>query len=123
MSYRVPEGFGGLAGEGTAAEIRDRARDQERHLDTVILEILIDSEESGLGIERIEDGLDQQQIRTALEQTTHGLGISDHQLLEGDVAKTGVIDIRRDRGGTVGRPQSTGYEPRLSGIFGFDLIG
>ena len=49
MSYRVPEGFGGLAGEGAAAEIRDRARDQDGHLDTVILKILIDSEESGLG--------------------------------------------------------------------------
>jgi hypothetical protein len=100
MPYRVPEGFGGLAREGAAAEIRDRARDQDRYLDTVILKILIDSEEGGLGIERIEDGLDQQQVRTAFEQTTHGLGISDHQLLEGDVAKTEIIDIRRDRGGT-----------------------
>jgi hypothetical protein len=46
-----------------------------------------------------------------------------YRLLEGDVAKTGVIDIRRDRGGTVGRPEHTGYEPRLPGVFGFEFIG
>ena len=48
---------------------------------------LRDREDRGLGVERVEDGLDQEEIGAAVEQAARLLGIGDAQIVEGDGAK------------------------------------
>ena len=55
-------------GERAAAAIDDGDRDHDRHAPAGGLEIFLDGEKRGLGIERVEHGLDQQQIDAALDQ-------------------------------------------------------
>ena len=46
---------------------------------------LLDREERGLGVERVEDRLDQQQVDAAVDQPVGGLGVRGGDLLEGHV--------------------------------------
>ena len=50
-------------------------------------EFLGDGEDRGLGVERVEDGLDQQRVDAAVDQPAHLLAIGDAQFVEGDGAK------------------------------------
>ena len=67
-----------------------------------------------LGVERVEDGLDQQQVGAAVEQALDLLGIGAAQLVEGDGAEAGIGDVGRDRSGAVGRPERAGDEARAA---------
>ena len=69
-----------------------------------------DGVDRGLGVERVEDGLDQQEIGAAVDQALDLLAIGRAQLVEGDGAEAGIGDVRRDRGGAVGRPERAGDE-------------
>ena len=116
MSQRIPEGLGGLARQGTAGGVGDRARDHHRQAAAQILEHPFDREHRGLGVQRVEDGLDQQQVGAPCDQAAGGDRIVVDQRIEVDVAKTGVVDIRRDRQGARGRTEHAGTEARLAGI-------
>ena len=63
---RDPEGLERLAGEGPAAAVGDRDRDHHRQAHAVLLEKLLDGEQAGLEVERVEDGFGQQQIDARL---------------------------------------------------------
>ncbi len=71
-----------------------------------------DGSDRSLGVERIEDGLDQQEVGTAFHQPFGLLGIGTAQLVEGDRAQAGIGDVGRDRGGAIGRPERAGDEAR-----------
>ena len=73
-----------------------------------------DGRDRRLGVERVEDGLDQQEVGAALEQPLDLLGIGAAQLVEGDGAEAGIGDVGRDRGGAVGRPERAGDEARAA---------
>ena len=73
----------------------------------------LDGEDRRLGVEGVEDRLDQQQVGAAVDQAARLLGIGRAQLVEGDVAEAGIVDVRRDRRGAVGRPERAGDEARL----------
>ena len=68
VRHRIPERADGLAGQRAARAVGDRAGDHHRQPGAVPLEIVVDGEQRGLGVERVEDGLDQQQIDAALDQ-------------------------------------------------------
>ena len=71
---------------------------------------VIDGEEAGLEVQRVEDGLGQQHIGPAVEQ---GLGlfiVGGGQHVEVDGPITGVVDVRRERGGAIGGADGTGDE-------------
>ena len=68
----------------------------------------------GLGVERVEDGLDQQDVGAAFDQSARLLAIGDAQFVEGDGAEAGIADIRRDRRGAVGRPERAGDKARAA---------
>ncbi len=70
----------------------------------MLLEILIYREQRSLGIERVEDGLDHQDVSSAIQQAAYRFGIACHQFVERDVACTRVVYIRGDRGSAPGRP-------------------
>ncbi len=73
-----------------------------------------DGRDRRLGVERVEDGLDQQEVGAALEQALDLLGIGDAQFVEGDGAEARIGHVGRDRGGAVGRPERAGDEARAA---------
>ncbi len=63
-----------------------------------------------LGVQRVEDRLDQDDVGTAVDQPANLLGIGDAQVVEGHGAEAGIVDVGRDGGGAVGRAQRPGDE-------------
>jgi hypothetical protein len=57
----------------------------------------------------------QQDVGAAGGQAARGFDVIGHQRVEGDVARAGVIDVGRERGGARGRPQHAGDEARFVG--------
>ncbi|MNF84085.1 hypothetical protein D3C84_664290 [compost metagenome] len=117
----VPEGFGGLAGQGAAGRIGDGPGDHDRQFETDVLEYALYGKDRGLGVQGVENGFDQDQVGAAFDQALGGLGVVLHQFVEGHVAVAGVVHIRRQRAGTAGRAQDTGHEARF--IRGFQGLG
>ena len=109
-------------GQQTAREIRDGAGDHHRQAHAARLRHLGDRVDGGLGVERVEDGLDQQQIGAALDQPVDLLRIGGAQLVEGDGAEARIGHVGRDRGGPVGRPDGAGHETRTA-VLGFARSG
>lgn len=62
MADGVPEGFDRLPGQRAAGEVGDGAGDHQRQTDLQPILHLLDGQECGLGIERVEDGFHQQHI-------------------------------------------------------------
>ena len=122
VPHRVPEGFGGLARQGTAGGVGDGAGDHDRQLDADLLEHALDREDGRLGVEGVEDGFDQDEVGAAFDQAAGGLGVVLHQLVEGDIAIAGVVDVRRDGAGPTGRAEHPGDETRaIRGLQGLGV--
>ena len=81
-----------------------------------------DGVERGLGVERVEDGFDQQQVGAAVEQAVDLFAVGLAQIVEGDGAVAGIGNVGRDRGGAVGRAERAGDEARLA-VLGGDALG
>ena len=108
----VPEGGRGLAGQGAARQVGDGAGNHDRQLDAFFLEYLEAGEDRRLGVERVEDGLDQDQVGAAVDQAAQLLAIGDAEVIEGDGAIARIVDVGRDRRGAVGRSERAGDETR-----------
>jgi hypothetical protein len=102
MAEAVVKRLDRLTREGAPGGVRNGARDHHRHDDAVCLEDLIDGECGGLGVERVEDGLDQDDVDLRGDERTGRLGIDLGQLVEIRVACTRFVDVRRDAGGLAG---------------------
>ena len=76
-----------------------------RHIEFSFLAGLDDGEDRGLGVERVEDGLDQKQVGAAVEQAADLFAIGFAQIVEGDRAIAGIGNVRRDRRRAVGRAE------------------
>ena len=83
---------------------------------------LIDGGKRRLGVQGVEDRLDDQNIRAALDQRGCRLGIGRAQIVEAHRAKARIIDVGRNRGGAIGRPQGAGDEAALA-VLGLRLVG
>ena len=57
MPDRIPESFGGLAGERAARGVGDRPRDHQRQAEAPRFKGFVDREQGGLEDEGVEDGL------------------------------------------------------------------
>ena len=112
MAHRIPERRRRLAGQQASRAIGDGAGDHHRHAHAARFGDVGDGRDRRLGVERVEDGFDQQQVGAALEQSLDLLGIGAAQLVEGDGAEAGIGDVGRDRGGAIGRPERAGDEAR-----------
>ena len=109
----VPERLGGLAREGAAAGVGDRAGDPDRPAPALLLEERLQREDRGLGVEGVEDRLDQQQVGAAVDQPAGLLEVGRDELVEAGVAGAGVVDVRGDRGRLVGGARAS--RPRTAG--------
>ena len=114
VPHRIPERFRQLPRQQAAGFVGDGARDHHGHVDAARFGDFGDRVERRLGVQRIEDGLDQQQVGAAVEQAVDLFAIGLAQIVEGDGAIAGVGDVGRDRGGAVGRAQRAGDEARLA---------
>ena len=112
---RIPERLGGLAGQGAPRGVGNRAGNHHRQADARIVKKPLDGEQRRLGIQRVEDGFHQQNIHATLDQALRRLGIGGDQFVEVDVAKAGVVDIRRQAGGAVGGTENASDEARPVG--------
>ncbi len=114
VPHRIPERLGQLPRQQAAGLVGDGAGDHHGHVDAAGFGNLGDGVKRGLGVQRVEDGFDQQQVGAAIEQAVDLLAIGFAQVVEGDGAVAGVGHIGRDRGGAVGRAQGAGHETRLA---------
>ena len=118
VTDRVPEGLDRLARERAPGGVGDRAGNHQRQIAAGRLEHAAHREQRRLGIERVEDGFDQQQIDAAFDQRGRSFAVGRDQLVEIDVAKARVVDARRQRGGAIGRPDGAGDEACPAGALG-----
>ncbi len=100
MLHCVPEGFGGLRGDQGFAAAADGGGDHHGQLfaggcEAVLIEDLADGDERGLGVERVEDGLDQQQVDAAGDERADLLRVGGLHLVEGDDAEAGIVGVGR----------------------------
>ena len=75
---------------------------------------LIAGEDRRLGVQRVEDGLDQDNVGAAVDQAAQLFAIGEAQVVEGHGAIAGIVDVGRHRGGAVGRPERTGDKAALA---------
>src|SRR5665213_1951172 len=88
-----------LSGRTRAArQVGDRAGDHQRQADTSLGEDFLDRDDAGLGVQRIEHRLEQDEIGATVDEAARRLAISLDQIVEGDVTKAAVAAVGRDRG-------------------------
>ena len=63
-----------------------------------------------LGVERIEDRLDEDDLGPAVDEPPHLLGVSVAHLVEGHGAVARIVHVRRDRERAVRRADGAGHE-------------
>jgi hypothetical protein len=114
MVHRVPERRRSLARQKTSRAVGDGAGDHHRDTHATRIGYVGNGRDRRLGVERVEDGFDQQQVGAALDQSFGLLGIGAAQFVEGDGAEAGIGDVGRDRSGAIGRPERAGDETRAA---------
>ncbi len=123
VSYRHPEGIDRLARQRAPAAIGHRGGNHQRQADALLLEQLLDGNDGCLGVERVDDRFEQQQVAAAIDEAAHLLPVGVAELVERHVAEGRVVDVRRDRQDPGGRSHRAGDEPGLVGRPGRPLIG
>ena len=103
VPHGVPERLGDLPRERATGGVGDGARDDDRPAPLVLLEQRLEREDRRLGVEGVEDRLDDEQVGAAVDQAAGLLEVGLDELVEGDVALARVVDVGGDRGGAVGR--------------------
>ncbi len=97
MAYRMPERLDRLAREVAAGEVGERHRDHHRDHLAPRLARLVDGDDGGLGVQRVEHCLDQDEVDAAVQQAVDLLAIDALDVVEGDGAVAGVVDDGRHR--------------------------
>ena len=114
MADGVPERLGRLAGEDAAGGIGDRARDHDRQLDAGLVEQRQRGVDRRLGVEGVDDRLDEEEVGAAPQERPRRLEIGRRQLIEGGAAVAGIVDVGRERAHAAGRAQRPRHEDRAS---------
>ena len=110
VADRVPERGRRLPGEQPTRAVGDRAGDHDRDDRAALGRELGDGVDRGLGVERVEDRLDQQHVDRSVEQPTDLLGVRRAQLVERHGPEAGIRHVGRDRGRAVRRADGAGDE-------------
>ena len=118
-----PEGFRDLPAEGAPAGIGDRPADHHRHPRMRARENLFDREQCRLCIQRVKDRFDEQNIGAAVEEAPRRFGIRGDKFLICNITRRRIIDFRRQRRGTVGRPKNACHVTRARGIAHLERVG
>src|SRR5229473_1960117 len=92
-----------------AAPVDNRHRHEQRQLRRYLLH----RRDRGLAVERVEDGLDEEEVDPALAQRASSLRVAVFELIERNVAIGRVVDAGRKRERDVGRAKRAGDEAVL----------
>ena len=114
VTQRMPERGRRLPRQRAPGAVGDRAGDHQRQAQPARGEDLLAGEDRRLGVERVENRLDQDDVGAAVDQADDLLGVRFAQRVESDRAKAGIVDVGRDRRGAVGRPERAGDEAALA---------
>ena len=109
---RGPERFHRLTRQVASAAVDDGHRHEERQVGRR----LFYGGDRGLAVERVKDGLDEQEVDAAFLQRARRLRVSVFELVERDVAIGRVVDLGRKRQGDVGWAERAGDETVLIGV-------
>ena len=115
MSEGEPERLDGLAVEHAARAIGDGARDEDGQPGSGGLEHFVQRDQGRLGVQRIEDRLQENEIDPAVHQGLRRLAVGGAEGGKVDPPRARVVHVRRDREGLVGGPQCAGDEARPLG--------
>ena len=113
MAHRIPECFRRLPRQSAAGLICNRHGQHDRDLKAKLFEKILHRIDGGLGVERVKDRLNQDGINAALDQAARRIAIGFGKTIKVGIAFARIINIGRDRGGPVGRPDGTGNKARL----------
>ena len=94
VGKRQPERLDRLAVEHAARAIGDRTGDEDRQPGAAGIEHLVERHQGRLGIERIEDRLQQDEVDAALDQGLRRLAVGSAEGCELDRALAGVVHVR-----------------------------
>ena len=75
----------------------------------------LEREQRGLAVQRVEDRLDEEEVGAAFGEALDRFAVRRDELVEADIARTGIVDVGRDRRRAVRRPERAGDEARLAG--------
>lgn len=89
MGEGGPEGFDFLGGDHGLAASADGGADDDGEFGAVFF----DGDGGGFGVERVEDGLDHEDVAAAFDEGVDLLGVALLDLLEGDGAEGGVVGV------------------------------
>ena len=115
MAHRMPEGFRRLARQGAARQVGDGAGNPYRQAQAGFLKHFFDGEDRRLAVQGVEHGFDHQHVGAAPDQAARPFAVGFAELVEGDVAEGGIVDVGRDGGGAIGRAQHAGDQARAVG--------
>jgi hypothetical protein len=83
---------------------------------------LVDGHERRPGVERVEDGFHQDDVRPALDERLHLLAVGVFQLVERDVAEGRVLHVGRDAARAVRGADGPAHEARAGGVQALGLV-
>ena len=95
VGHGVPERFVGLAGESAAGVVHDGTGDEDGNLLAPVREELVDGEHRSLGVQGVEDGLNQQHVNATVDERLHLFVVRGDDLVVGAPAECGVLHGRR----------------------------
>ena len=95
MAHGIPERLAGLARERPAGRVGDGARDDDGEVDTEFVKRAARTKERGLGVQRVDHRLDEQQVDSAQHERAGCVAVGRGQIVKTDVAKARIVDIRR----------------------------
>ena len=107
--------FDGLSAQHPARQIGHRPGNHQRNFPAAFLERFRDGDKRRLGIQRIENGFDQEQIDPAFQQSAHLIAIRLADLIERDGAKTRIVHVRGKRTRHRHRSERTGHKSSPTG--------
>ena len=114
MAHRMPEGGRRLSGQGAPGTVGDRSGNHQRQTEASFGEDLLAGEDGRLGVQRVEDRFDQDEVGAAVDQAADLLAIGDAQVVEGYGAIPWIVDVRRQRRCAIGRPERARHEAALT---------
>ena len=113
---RGPERLDRLPRQRPAGQVDDGDGDPQRQ----VRHHVPGRRDSRLGVQGVEDRLDEQQVHAALSQRRHLLGIRGVDVVEGNGPERRVVDPRRQGQGDVQRPDRARHQP--AGRLAADLV-
>ncbi len=123
MTHRVPERFDRLPGKRSPAQVGDGSRDHDGQACADVFEQRVDGEKRGLGVQGVEDRLDEDHVGAALDESAKRFGVGGAKPGEVDVAKARVVHVGRDGRGAIGRSQHAGHPARVVRLGGHGRVG